>query len=474
MIKDGTVKVSDVGAQFSDHNLSSGEYFGERALLTGEPRAANVTAVTGVTLLALDRESFNNLLGPLREVLDQNMNMRVLSSVKIFEKLNKEEKTKVAKSFEFETFPAGTTIIREGDKGRKFYIIKDGNARVVAAGTEVGQLSVGQYFGEMALLDDEVRKASVIAITDCECFALDRPTFQRIVGSLQSVAGETSKRMEALKGAQETAPAALNLKFADLQNLAVLGSGTFGRVTLVQEKGSKNVYALKTMLKSEIVAHKQQANVLNEKNLMMQCNHPFILRLYQTFKDSKKLHMLLEFVQGGELFSVLHTAQSDGVPDNQAKFYAAAVLSALAYLHNKDIAYRDMKPENCLIDRQGYPKLVDFGFAKIIHGKSFTLCGTPEYLAPELVLGRGHNKAVDYWAFGILIFEMQAGYSPFSDPQGMDQVVICKNIVNGRLVFPRNFNVDCKVIYIYIYIYLFIKNKKISKCSYLSSFILSF
>jgi len=236
----------------------------------------------------------------------------------------------------------------------------------------------------------------------------------------------------------------LNLKFSDLNTLAVLGSGTFGRVTLVQDKKSKSVFALKAMLKSEIVAHKQQANVMNEKNVMISSNHTFVLRLYQTFKDPKKLYMLLEFVQGGELFSVLHTATGDGVPDASAKFYGAAVMLALGYLHNKDIAYRDMKPENCLIDSQGYPKLVDFGFAKVISGKSYTLCGTPEYLAPELVLARGHNKAVDYWAFGILLYEMEAGYSPFSDPQGMDQVVICKNIVNGRLTFPRNFNADLK------------------------------
>lgn len=93
---------------------------------------------------------------------------------------------------------------------------------------------------------------------------------------------------------------------------------------------------------------------------------------------------------------------------------------------------------------------MDFGFAKVIQGKSFTLCGTPEYLAPELVLGRGHNRAVDYWAYGILLYEMEAGYSPFSDPQGMDQVTICKNIVNGKLVFPKNFNVDCKVASLFV------------------------
>jgi len=132
-----------------------------------------------------------------------------------------------------------------------------------------------------------------------------------------------------------------------------------------QDRNTSAVYALKAMLKSEIVAHKQQSNVINEKNVMKAANHTFILHLYQTFKDNKKLYMLLEFIQGGELFSVLHTAQSDGVPDAHAKFYGATVLTAIAYLHGKDIAYRDMKPENCLIDREGYAKLVDFGFAKV-------------------------------------------------------------------------------------------------------------
>lgn len=158
MIKEGSVKVTEAGEQFSDHTLSAGDYFGERALLLGEPRAATVTAITKAIVMALDRETFNSLLGPLREVLDHNMNMRVLSSIKLFDKLTKTEKAKIARSFEFETFPKGSTIIKEGDKGKKFYILKDGTAKVTAGGADVGTLSAGQYFGEMALLDDEVRK----------------------------------------------------------------------------------------------------------------------------------------------------------------------------------------------------------------------------------------------------------------------------------------------------------------------------
>jgi CRP-like cAMP-binding protein len=449
MIKEGTVSVTDMGDLYTNHTLTAGDYFGERALITGEPRAATITAQGPVKVMALDREAFNLLLGPLRDVLDHNMNLRVLGSIKMFEMLSAAEKKKLSQSFAYEKHPAGTVIIKQGDKGNKFYILKDGTAKAEVDGKEVGQLKAGTYFGEMALLDDDVRKASVVATSNCECFVLDRSTFTRILGSLQQVINrETTQRLEVLKGAgpSDEAEPQLNLKFSDLATLAVLGSGTFGRVTLVQDKKSKAVYALKAMLKSEIVAHKQQANVMNEKNVMISSNHTFVLRLYQTFKDSKKLYMLLEFIQGGELFSVLHTASGDGVPDPSVKFYGSAVLLALGYLHSKDIAYRDMKPENCLIDKHGYPKLVDFGFAKVITGKSFTLCGTPEYLAPELVLARGHNKAVDYWAFGILLYEMEAGYSPFSDPQGMDQVVICKNIVNGRLTFPRTFNNDLKVI----------------------------
>jgi len=125
---------------------------------------------------------------------------------------------------------------------------------------------------------------------------------------------------------------------------------------------------------------------------------------------------LLEYCQGGELFSVIHTRSRDGIPEACAKFYAVCICMVLEYLAFKDIAHRDIKPENILIDKFGYCKLIDLGFSKVIRRKSYTLCGTPAYLAPELVLGKGHDRGVDLWAFGVLIYEMIVGYPPFDPP----------------------------------------------------------
>jgi protein kinase A len=167
----------------------------------------------------------------------------------------------------------------------------------------------------------------------------------------------------------------------------------------------------------------------------MSANHPFILKLYSTFSDSNCIYFLLELVQGGELFSIIH-GSGGCLNSDFARFYAACITSGLAHLHDKKICYRDLKPENVLIDKEGYCKIVDFGFAKIVKDVTFTLCGTPEYLSPELVIGKGHHKGVDYWALGILIYEMLCGYSPFQDPKNQDQVAICKNILRMKVEFP--------------------------------------
>ncbi len=454
MIKEGTTMVTELasGKPMADGTLVAGAYFGEQALMSDAPRNATIVAKTDVTLLCLSRELFQSVLGPLKEVMDHNSNMRLLDTVFLFQAgLTNKEKELVYKSFTYEVAKKGTPIVHEGDQGNKFYILKEGHCDVISESNgKTGELEKGMHFGEFALMDDIPRMATIMPTCDCELLSMDRETFTKMI-SIKDMKKNLDKAKAQLmeENKNKKNMHATNFKFDELKQLAVLGSGTFGRVTLVQHRKTKETYALKAMLKSEIVAHKQQKNVMHEKNVMITCNNPFVLRLFQTFKDQYKLYMLLEFVQGGELFSVLHPAHPphgvDGVPDRAAKFYTAGVLIGLSYLHNeRNVAYRDMKPENCLIDHMGYPKLVDFGFAKVITSKSYTLCGTPEYLAPELVLGRGHNKAVDYWALGIMIYEMQSGYSPFSDQNGMDQVVICKNIVKGNLKFEPTFNPECR------------------------------
>ena len=143
--------------------------------------------------------------------------------------------------------------------------------------------------------------------------------------------------------------------------------------------------------------------------------------------------MLFPYVCGGELFSYLRSAGRFN--NNATLFYASEIVSSLDYLHSQDIVYRDLKPENLLLDREGHLKIIDFGFAKQVTDRTWTLCGTPEYLAPEIIQSKGHNKAVDWWALGILIYEMLAGYPPFFDDNPFG---IYEKILTGKIIWPRH------------------------------------
>ena len=141
--------------------------------------------------------------------------------------------------------------------------------------------------------------------------------------------------------------------------------------------------------------------------------------------------MLLDYACGGELFTLLR--REGRFSNDVALFFASEIVLAFDYLHGMDIAYRDLKPENLLIDKQGHVKITDFGFAKVVQDKTYTLCGTPEYLAPEIIQSKGHNKNVDWWALGVLVFEMLAGYPPFYDDNPLG---IYQKIMDGYYEFP--------------------------------------
>ncbi|KAH1173259.1 hypothetical protein KIL84_017098 [Mauremys mutica] len=238
----------------------------------------------------------------------------------------------------------------------------------------------------------------------------------------------------------ETGPAPLRLqdlaavRYEDGQHQGlpvVLGTGGFGRVELVRGRGQ--LFALKRIRKEHVVRRRQQEHVCTEKRVLERSRCPFIVGLFGTFRDSQDVYMLLEFCPGGELWAKLREVRC--FEEEVAVFCSACVVEALDYLHGNGIVYRDLKPENLMLDKQGYIKLVDFGFAKELERgeKTYSFCGTPEYLAPEILRHEGHDFAVDFWMMGILIFEMLVGRPPFhsAEPQK-----IYSKILDGVFSFP--------------------------------------
>ncbi|CAL8290816.1 unnamed protein product [Merluccius merluccius] len=205
------------------------------------------------------------------------------------------------------------------------------------------------------------------------------------------------------------------MKPIDFDYLKVIGKGSFGKVLLAKHRTSGGYYAVKVLQKKVILKRKEETHVMAERSVLLKgLQHPFLVGLHFSFQTTNLLYFVLDYVNGGDLF--YHLQREGCFPEPRAAFYAAEMATALGYLHSLNIVYRDLKPENILLDSEGHVMLTDFGLCKegvAMDGTMHTFCGTPEYLAPEVLQGHAYSPTVDWWGLGTVLFEMLYGLPPF-------------------------------------------------------------
>lgn len=237
------------------------------------------------------------------------------------------------------------------------------------------------------------------------------------------------------------------LAVTDFDLLKVVGKGAFGKVMLVRKKAGKSqgeIFAMKVLKKSVIASLGQIEHTKSEREILFIIKHPYIVRLRFSFQNEDKLYLITDYYNGGSLYS--HLKKSRYFHEERARFYGAELLSALDHLHEQNIIYRDLKLENILMDSMGHIALTDFGLSKQnidSSGGATTFCGTAEYIAPELLNSQKYGKAVDWWSFGILLYEMICGRTPFFDK---NRKLMFYKIINREPTFSSLFSEEAQVV----------------------------
>lgn len=423
------------------NQLFRSDFFGEAALFSSTPRAASVVAVTNLVCLTLDRENFISLLGPLESLMARQKSPQVVGA----------KLMKLASGGIPSQQQAMVNI-----KRRRFS--KSQEQWVWELVRAVGHLDEVLELKSMSRVEDTSELESCLAK-----ILFDFPPC--LLAVYHCIINGTSFQIIFISDfplPQGNSSDVISAPVLTLVEGAVLGSGAFSRVSVVTEEGgSGRAYALKRMRKTAVAQCPE--HIFCEQAITRNLTHPFCIRQYGSFQDKYHLYFLFDYMPGGDLMDVLvsearietvkagkgalrrgclapHVKILRGLSEDVAKFYAASIILALEYLHDHNIVYRDLKPENVFIDQYGYPKLGDFGFAKVLNARrrTFTFCGTPGYVAPENILAHGYGMSVDWWGLGVVLYVLLTGKQPFSSPKTDDPMEVMRRIVDDdyQIKFP--------------------------------------
>ena len=325
-----------------------------------------------------------------------------LKKVNLFKNFTNAKLENLSRKIKIAKVPNGKNVITQGEEGTRFYIIKKGLVDIFVKDKYIRTMNENEYLGERALFFKEPRSATAKAHGDVEVYYLEKDAFETVI---------EKNLKDYLKDRLYLQDNTVQLK--DLSYYMKLGSGSYGNVSLVKSEKNKFFYAIKNISNKQILYGQLHLNLELERSILLQIDHPFIVKLVKTMKDKQYIYFLMDYIKGKELFDVIRDI---GLLNKfQTQFYGASIMLAIQYLHERKFIFRDIKPENIMVLENGFIKLIDFGTAKAITDKTKTIIGTPHYMAPEVILGEGYSFKVDFWSVAICMYEFMCGGVPFGE-----------------------------------------------------------
>jgi len=418
-----------------------GSSFGELSLMYGKPRAATVTAVESGVVWALARPAFKSML--MRKVSATNL-IKVLKKVDILKNLPIPQLQRLCDVLGEESFKDGDYVVKQGDVGERFYIISSGEFMCTTvdpktkAEKELQRLKTNDYFGERSLLMEEPRACNVVAVGKGTVYSLTRGNFLEVVGDLHELIRADQEKKFAQKQVQSTTTYRIakhtiqGVTYGELEYQCWTSKMDYGfmGVFLHKREGSLafQMYTVRAISKRKAIDSDVDDQIVQDRDILALLSRPspFVPVILASFSDSKAVYSVYKSTVVCQLNDILSTVKDFN--ENDARFYSSCVIMALDFLHEEGIMHRKVTPECVWITSQGYGQLGDLGCSKEMSGQQqFTMIGDPSYFAPEQVLARGHTHTVDFWSFGVLIYEMLTGTLPFGD-SSTPETELYKNI----------------------------------------------